>query len=122
MASVELGSATLDIHLSLGDELLALHGDFHIPYQHILSVSTAPVPVQWFQGVRIGTNIPGVKTAGTFITGEGVIFYDVHDRSRCLTLELDHERYRRVVVEVDGGLELEALADAISDRIGGGAH
>ncbi len=42
-----------------------------------------------------------------------------HDGSRCLTLELSHERYRRVVIEVDRDQDHAALASEIQARIGG---
>lgn len=92
MAHVEVGNDKLAITLSLGDEILSLHGAFHLPYSHITSVSTDPVPEAWFRGIRIGTNLPGVKTAGTFIAGDGTIFYDFHNPDRCLTFDLNHER------------------------------
>lgn len=117
MAHVEVAPDKLVITLSLADEILSLHGSFHLPYTHIASVSTDPVPEAWFRGVRIGTNLPGVKTAGTFITGDGTIFYDFHNRSRCLTLNLSHETYRQVVVEVDDGLDPEVLAESIRLRL-----
>ena len=118
MAHVEVEPDKLAITLSLGDEILSLHGAFHLPYTHIASVSTAPVPEAWFRGIRIGTNLPGVKTAGTFITGEGTIFYDFHDPDRCLTLDLSHETYRQVVVEVDRDQDPSALASSIRQHLG----
>lgn len=67
MAHVDVAPDKLAITLSLGDEILSLHGSFHLPYTHIDSVSTGPIPEAWFRGIRIGANIPGVKTAGTFV-------------------------------------------------------
>jgi hypothetical protein len=117
MARVTVANEGLDIHLSLGDEILALHGSFHIPYSHIDSVGTDQVPFEFFRGMRIGTNLPGIRTAGTFITGEGAIFYDMHDGSHCLTINLTHEHYRRVVVEVDADQDPGDLAEAIRKMI-----
>jgi len=117
MAHVAVGTDKVEITLSLGDEILSLHGAFHIPFSHIASVSTESVPEEWFRGFKLGTNIPGVKTAGTFITGEGSIFYDIRDGSRCLTLHLTHDVYKEVVVEVDRDLDPERLAAAIRQRI-----
>lgn len=117
MAHVEVGSDKLAITLSLGDEILSMHGAFHLPYTHIASVSTDSVPDAWFRGIRIGANLPGIKTAGTFITGDGNIFYDFHNPNRCLTLHLSHETYRQVVVEVDQGQDPEALATSIRQHL-----
>ena len=119
MAHVDVATDRLQITLSLGDEILSLHGAFHLPYSHIASVSTDPVPEAFFRGLRIGTNLPGVKTAGTFITGDGTIFYDFHDPAHCLTLNLSHETYRQVVVEVDRDQDRDGLAAAIRQHIEG---
>ena len=118
MAHIDVAPEKLAIILSLGDEILSLHSAFHLPYTHIAAVSTDPVPEAWFRGIRIGTNLPGIKTAGTFITDEGTIFYDFHDAGRCLSLDLNHELYRHVVVEVDRDQDPEVLAEAIRLHLG----
>jgi hypothetical protein len=49
----------------------------------------------------MGSNIPGVLTAGTFYQQGGIVFYDVHDPERTIVLELEHETYKRLIVEVE---------------------
>lgn len=117
MAHVELEADRLSVQMNPLDEVLSLHGTLHIAYGNIRSVTTGPVPPAWFRGVRIGTNIPGVKVAGTFFTPDGMVFYDFHDPSRCLTLELAHQHYHRVVVQVDEDQDPAALAEQISARL-----
>lgn len=117
MARVELEADRVSMQLSPLDEVLSLHGSLHIPYRHILAAHADPVPEAWFRGFRVGTNIPGVKVAGSFYNGEGAMFYDFHDPARCLTLELDHEHYRRVVVEVAHDQNAAALATQITARL-----
>jgi hypothetical protein len=116
MARVRAEDDGVRIELGLADEILSLHGSFHIPYSHIAAVSTDPVPPAWFRGFRIGTNLPGIKVAGTFLTDEGVLFYDFRRPDRCLTLDLRHETYRRVVVEVDADQDRDAVAQEIRSR------
>lgn len=118
MARIELEPTRIGVILNPLDEVLALHGSLHIPYSHIRSVRHEPVPEALFRGVRIGTNIPGIKVAGSFFTTEGVIFYDFHDPSRCLIFELDHETYKKAVVEVDRSQDPATLAAQIATRIG----
>jgi hypothetical protein len=120
MARVVLTDHDVTVHLSPLDEVLSLHGSLRIPYTHVAAAAADPVPPDWYRGFKIGTNIPGLKVAGTFVTGEGAIFYDFHDGGRCLTLELRHERYRRVVVEVDRDQDHAALAAEIRARLGRG--
>lgn len=119
MAGISLASDHVEIKLRLADEILSLHGTFHVPYTHITSVSCQPPPESWFKGIKMGTNLPGVKVAGTFFTPEGTIFYDYHDAERCLTLELAHETYRRIVIEVDASQDREELRRAIEARLSG---
>lgn len=119
MARIELEPDRVKVTLSLLDEILALHGSLEMPYGHIRTVTADPVPDAWFRGVRIGTNVPGVKVAGTFFTGDEAVFYDFHDPQRCLTFELDHQRYRRVVVQVDRDQDPAALAKDVTRRLTG---
>jgi hypothetical protein len=119
MAHIVVGERAAQIDLSLTDELLSLHGRFVVPYEHIRAAGADPVPPALWRGMRIGTNLPGVKVAGTFIGADGMTYYDFHDPQRCLTLELTHDRYTRVVVEADADEDPHALAQAIAKRIGG---
>ena len=117
MAHIELETDRVSVQLSPLDEILSLHGSLHIPYSHIRSVASEPVPPALYRGIRIGTNVPGVKVAGTFFAGDGMVFYDFHDPQRCLSFELAHQHYRRVVVQVDKDQDAAVLARAITARL-----
>jgi len=84
------------------DQLWALKSQLEFPLSHVRSVRQDAEPaLGWWHGFRLpGTNIPGILTAGTFYQHDGAIFYDVHDPERTIVLELDHEHYHRLVVEV----------------------
>ncbi len=85
------------------DKLWAMRSELEIPLAHIVSVRQDPEPARgWFHGLRVGaTNLPGILTAGTFSqAGEGLVFFDVHDPERTIVIELEHEHYRRLVIEV----------------------
>lgn len=85
------------------DKLWALRSSLEIPLAHIRAVRADSVAARgWWHGFRIaGTNVPGVLTAGNFYqAGEGWVFYDVHDPEGTIVLELDDERYQRLVIEV----------------------
>jgi hypothetical protein len=85
------------------DKLWALTSRLEIPLAHIRSVRQDPEPARgWWHGLKMpGTQIPGVLTAGTFYQSDGAVFFDVHDPDRTLVLELDHEHYTRLVIEVE---------------------
>jgi hypothetical protein len=90
-----------------------------IPVSHVRSVRVDPEPARgWWHGLKMpGTNIPGVLTAGTFYQGDGWVFYDVHDPEKTIVLELEHEHYKRLVVEVEDPHAVAAmLTDALTAR------
>ncbi|HJP85189.1 MAG TPA: hypothetical protein VJ852_04325 [Gemmatimonadaceae bacterium] len=84
------------------DKMWALRSHLEFPVSHIKSVRVDPeAAAGWWHGVKLwGSNIPGVLTAGTFYQNSGVVFYDVHDPTRTIVIELDHEHYDRMIVEV----------------------
>ena len=101
------------------DKLWALKSRLEIPLAHIRSVRIDPEPARgWWHGFRMpGTQIPGVLTAGTFYQHDGAVFYDVHDPEHTIVIELDHEHYRRLVVEVaDPAAAVRLLEDAMHGR------
>lgn len=94
------------------DKLWALRSQLEIPLDHILSVRADPEPARgWWHGLRLpGTQIPGLLTAGTFYQDGEWVFYDVHDPEATIVLELDHEHYKRLVIEVaDPGAAVSLL-------------
>lgn len=102
------------------DKMWALKSRLEIPLAHITSVRVDPEPARgWWHGFRMpGTQIPGVLTAGTFYQHDGAVFYDVHDPEHTIVIELDHEHYRRLIVEVaDPAAAVSLLEDAIHGRV-----
>ncbi|MDQ6768674.1 MAG: PH domain-containing protein [Gemmatimonadota bacterium] len=84
------------------DKFWSLKSRLDIPLAHIRSVRIDPEAARgWWHGIRVlGSQIPGVLTAGTFYEKGGIVFYDVHDPDRTIVLELEHESYKRLIVEV----------------------
>jgi hypothetical protein len=93
------------VHLDVEglDKFWAFRSRLDIPLAHIRAVHIDPEAARgWWHGLRImGSNIPGVLTAGTFYQDGGIVFYDVHDPERTIVLELEHETYKRLIVEVE---------------------
>ena len=85
------------------DKLWALRSQLEFPLSHVREARVDPEPARgWWHGLRIGgTQVPGVLTAGTFYQSGGAVFYDVHDPDHTIVLELDHEHYKRLIVEVE---------------------
>lgn len=84
------------------DQLWALRSRLELPLAHITGVRADPSVAQgWWHGFRLGgTNVPGLLTAGTFYHEGGFVFWDVHDPARTIVVNLEHEHYRALVIEV----------------------
>ncbi|MFL5483744.1 MAG: hypothetical protein ACJ8AK_16300 [Gemmatimonadaceae bacterium] len=99
------------------DRMWALRSQLEFPLSHIRSVRVDPEAAKgWWHGIRLwGSNIPGILTAGIFYQNGRVVFYDVHDPERTIVIELDHEHYDRMVVEVEEPeVEAKKVEKAIS--------
>jgi hypothetical protein len=118
VAQVTIDGDHVVVNIVGWDRVFALKSELRIPVSHIRGVSTNPEEAhQWWHGLRLGgTEMPGVITAGTFYTREGKFFYDVHDPDRTVALDLDHEFYKKVIIQVD---DPEIVARAIQDSLPG---
>lgn len=96
------------------DKLWALKSQLEIPVAHIRSARWDPEPARgWWHGARLpGTQIPGILTAGSFYQHEGFVFYDVHNPESTVVIELDHEHYQRLVIEVANPLDVVRMLGA----------
>jgi hypothetical protein len=85
------------------DKLWALRSQLEIPLSHIRAARVDSEPARgWWHGLRLGgTQVPGLLTAGTFYQSGGAVFYDVHDPDGTIVLDLEHEHYKRLVIEVE---------------------
>ena len=119
MVTLTIVGERLHLEVQGWDKLWAFKGTLDIPLAHITSVRIDPEPARgWFHGLRSpGTELPGVIMAGTFYNSAGIVFYDVHDADKTIVMELDHEHYNRLVVEVeDPAAAVTLLAPLIRGR------
>src|SRR5580658_7483581 len=102
MVELTIGDERVRFEVQGWDKLWSLKSELDIPLAHIRGVRIDPEPARgWFHGLRVpGTDIPHVITAGTFYQRDGWVFFDVRDPEKTIVLELDHERYKRLVIEV----------------------
>ena len=84
------------------DKLWALRSRLEIPLAHILGAQHDPESVgRWWHGVKVfGTDIPGLFAAGTFYYQGELVFWDVRFPDRTVIVSLDHERYKKLIIEV----------------------
>ena len=97
------------------DVILAIKRTITIPLDHVISVSTEKVSWAIFQQLKmLGTNVPGIIKDGTYLTGDGFVFFEMHHPDKCITVTLNHELYKKIIFEVE---DKEAAAKIINDAI-----
>ncbi len=116
MVELNIEEGKLKIHVKGADKLWSFRSTLEIPLAHIAGVrADGTVDEGWWKGVRLlGTNLPGVITAGTFYHHGKKIFWDVHHPENTIVLELHDERYDELIVEVeDPNSALGLIRDAL---------
>ena len=115
MAEIEITPTSLIVHIRGADQFFALKSQLEVPLEHIAGVdATAPEARDIWHGLRIGTNLPGVITAGRFLHHGEWAFWDVHDPEKAIAIHLHDEHYAKLVIGVDNPV---ATAQAISNSI-----
>ena len=119
MVEITIEGARARFNVLGWDKLWAFTSQLDIPLEHIRSVRVDPEPARgWWHGLRMpGTQVPGVITAGTYYQKDGVVFYDVHNPDRTIVLELEHDTYKRLVVEVEHPEETVQMLNAAIARL-----
>jgi hypothetical protein len=125
MATIEIKDKALLVTIEGVDKILALRSSITVPLAHITGVAARPdiskvmyMPVEaQFRGVRY----PGSVVAGTLVMadGSGYIFCDVHDEAKAIAIELHHDEFKRLIIEVSNHTPEEAR-DLILAAIPGG--
>jgi hypothetical protein len=103
MAEIELTPTALVVHIQGVDQFFAMKSRLEVPLEHVASVEVSPSEARriW-HGLRVvGTNVPGVITAGRFVDHGEWAFWDVHDPDQAIAIHLHDERYAKLVIGVD---------------------
>ena len=100
------------------DMILAIRRTISIPISHVVSVSTDAVKWQPFQQLKVaGTSIPGVIKDGMFLSNDGLLFFEMHDPNKCITVSLNHEKFKKIIFEVqDKEHATKVIQDALSKK------
>ena len=100
------------------DKLWCFRSRLEIPLSHILDVEANAEQVgRWWHGIKLlGTELPGLFAGGTFRYQGELVFWDVRDPSRAIIVSLDHERYRKLVIEVADPLDAVGALRAAARR------
>ena len=84
------------------DKLWSFKGHLQIPLAHINDVYSNPATaVGWLDSLKVaGTSIPYVFRAGTFYQDGNLVFWDVHNAENTIIVELEHEHFAKLIIEV----------------------
>jgi hypothetical protein len=117
---VESGRAIFEIEGT--HKLWALRSSLSIPLEHIKGVAVDPDPPMGFLGAvkLMGTDVPHLFRAGAFyqVQDEGVVFWDVRHADHCIVLDLEHEHFKRLYLEVESPDEAVRLLTDATRRVG----
>jgi len=92
-------------------KLWALRSRLEIPVAHITNAEFDPDQVgRWWHGWKLlGSDVPGLFAAGTFYYHGELVFWDVLDPAKTIIVSLDHERYKKLILEVADPAGIVAL-------------
>ena len=115
MTEVGVTDGMLVIEVQGWDKLWSMTSRLEIPLENVIDVRPADDSVG---GVRLlGTCLPGVVTAGTFLQEGSSVFWDVHNPARAIAVDLRDERYSKLIIEVvDPAETISALKHALFRR------
>jgi hypothetical protein len=121
MASIELTPRELIVRVHGVDRILAMRSSVSVPLLHVEGVREHAAEADFDDAVRdsgrgIGTFVRGRIAAGTLRLPDGRAFYDVHDPSKAIVVDLRSEPFEHLVVEIDDEPP-EAAARRIRDAI-----
>jgi hypothetical protein len=116
MVNVTFTANTVVFEVEGFHQLWALRSRLEIPLTHVTDVTFDPDQVgRWWHGWKLaGTDVPGVFAAGTFYYHGELVFWDVHDPARTIVVSLNHERYKKLILEV---AEPERVVADIRERL-----
>jgi hypothetical protein len=84
------------------DKFWALKSRLEMPLDHVKGARVDEEAAKgWWHGVRLGgSDLPGVITAGTFYRKGRLVFYDTHKPENTIVVDLDHENYDQLILQV----------------------
>ena len=102
MVNIKINGDTAIFEVEGWDKLWAFKSSLEIPVAHIRNVYADPnCAMNWLDSFKlIGTSIPHIFRAGTFYMDGDFVFWDVHHAPNTLLIELDHENFSKIVIEV----------------------
>lgn len=111
MVTVARNETTIRFEVKGWDKIFSFKSSIEVPVEHITSVYAAPnIEMHFLDSFRLlGTSIPDVFKAGTFYQNNEILFWDVKNKENVIVVELEHEHFKKLVIEVDNPAEAIAI-------------
>jgi hypothetical protein len=104
MTSIELTDKQLVVHMHGMDKVWALKSRFEVPRGKVVTAQVGIEPAaqaQLRKSLRLpGSYIPGLVVAGKYYSKGKWMFWDIHKGKKAITIEVDHKKYNKIVIEV----------------------
>ena len=120
MTEVTIGNGRLHVEITGWDRVWSLRRRFDIPLAHVRDARIDPAVARGPKGLRVrGTHFlpgfPGKVTAGIFYRRGTWAFWNVHDPDQAIVIDLQDERYARLVLQVaDPAATVAAICAALT--------
>jgi hypothetical protein len=117
VADIEVKVNGIQVHLTAGESIWALKGDFFIPVTQIRGAEVTAgrgifKSLAW--ALRVGTALPGVLYAGRFYRPGGKDFLMVRPGKPTLQINMDGKVFKRVLISIP---DAEAKAEEINTAL-----
>jgi hypothetical protein len=118
MVNVSINGTRVTFAVEGMHKLWAMRSQIEIPLAHITGAEVNFDQVgNWWHGFKlIGTDFPGLFAMGTFYYHGELVFWDVVDTHKTVIISLEHERYKKLIIEVDDPAATAAMLNAAVER------
>jgi hypothetical protein len=121
MATVSVRDQTLRVKMKGVDRVLAFRGRLDVPLEHVTGAAIyrdVGGKHPWLGvGAAPGRDYPAVRQVGGMWQQADWVFWDVHDADKAVVIELAHEHYGRLVVQVkDPQRVVDEIEQALNSR------
>jgi hypothetical protein len=117
MVKIDFEQDKLILKVEGMDKLWSLRSQLSIPLSDIINVySDQGIAHEWWRGMKVmGFRIPGLIEAGTFLQQGKQVFWDVENPDQTIILDLAHENYQQIVIQVENPEEaIRQIKEAIA--------
>lgn len=109
MVTIDLTDQEVVVHVRGWHKLHAMRSTLRVPLTHVTGVRANPVEANFDDAITeswrgLGTYTPHKLAAGVVYLADGPSFFDVQNGERTIAIDLAHERYSHLVVELENEL------------------